>query len=169
MVASSSSSSREKKRKKQKKKDDEHKGCSCPYCPVEEDHPAFLTLMSTRMKDYKSSQEPVSRIFVSFFPLIDLRSHNREKGYKVGPKNTKPLAGKWSVELFIGPFRLSEAKQYLVTWKRSSSKSLIDRIKKGAALYHTAKSNLKRKKLSVYTGNKDFFLQTVQAAPAPAQ
>jgi len=94
----------------------------------------YLSLISTRLKDGpRAERAPVTYISASCFPYERLKSHNREVGYRVGAKSTKGNAGKWGIEMVLGPFRWEDVKVYKALWRRSK-RSLTARIQMGLQL-----------------------------------
>lgn len=109
----------------------------CPHCRDGTLHPQFVSLLCDgRLTLHELLHQP--RASTSTYwdfsrqPLWNLRSHNRERRFRIGPKATKHTAPHHRNELIIGPF-FGNACLFVRTIKERSRK-FRSRIARGVRL-----------------------------------
>lgn len=112
-------------------------GSECPHCRDGTLHPQFVSLLcDKRLTLHELLHQP--RASTSTYwdfsrqPLWNLRSHNRERRFRIGPKATKHTAPHHQNELIIGPF-FGNACLFVRTIKERSRK-FRSRIARGVRL-----------------------------------
>lgn len=108
----------------------EHASLCCPLCVEHAAHPLYCYLMIDSRTCCKTT---CNYIGVSRLPLLRMRSHNREPGFKCGAKSTRRAAGHWVMLLVIGPFRQGGAREFKHTWSKRS-RGMLSRFKQGCAM-----------------------------------
>lgn len=79
---------------------------ACQHCSSgDERHPQFVTLLTSREEEWQQTAAASGEWDYTRQPLQNLRCHNRERHFRLGPKRTKRGAPHHRNALVIAPFR----------------------------------------------------------------